>query len=147
MAPEPFAHEQLLVALADELVRSGVKHAVICPGSRNSAIALALARDGRLQCHSVVDERSAGFFALGIAKQTGMPAVVTVTSGTAVSNLLPAATEAHEAGVPLLLLTGDRPPELRDVGAGQTIDQLRIFDHVARWIVEADLADASVERT
>ncbi len=146
MPPSTPPHLPLLAALVEELACSGVRHAVLCPGSRNAPIVLALDADPRITCWSVVDERSAGFFALGLAKATGAPAVVTTTSGTAVSNLLPAATEAHEAGVPLLLLTGDRPPELRDLGAGQTIDQLRALDSVCRWIVEADLDDATVER-
>lgn len=139
-------HLPLLAALVDELARSGMQHAVLCPGSRNAPILLALDADPRIRCWSAVDERSAAFLALGIAKATGMPAAVCVTSGTAISNLLPAATEAHEAGTPLLLLTADRPPELRDVGAGQTIDQLRALDVVARWVIEADLSEATVER-
>ncbi len=142
----PPSHLPLLAAFADELGRSGVRHAVVSPGSRNAAILLALDAEPQLTCWPVVDERSAGFVALGIAKATGRPVAVCVTSGTAVSNLLPAVTEAHEAGVPLLLLTADRPAELRDVGAGQTIDQLRALDHVARWIVEPDLGEASQER-
>ncbi|MBJ7471173.1 MAG: 2-succinyl-5-enolpyruvyl-6-hydroxy-3-cyclohexene-1-carboxylic-acid synthase [Solirubrobacteraceae bacterium] len=140
------SHLPLLAALVDELARSGVQHAVLSPGSRNAPILLALSNDPRIRCWSAVDERSAGFIALGLAKATGVPAAVCVTSGTAVSNLLPAATEAHEAGVPLLLLTADRPAELRDVGAGQTIDQLRIFDHLARWVAEPDFGAASPER-
>lgn len=123
-----------------------MRHAVVCPGSRNAPVLLALHGDPRITCWSVLDERAAGFMALGIAKATGTPAAVCVTSGTAVSNLLPAATEAHEAGVPVLLLTADRPPELRDGGAGQTIDQLRALDHVCRWVIEADLGDASAAR-
>ncbi len=144
--PAPPSHLPLLAALVDELGRSGVRHAVLCPGSRNAPILLALNADPRITCWSVVDERSAGFFALGIAKATGVAAAVCVTSGTALSNLLPAATEAHEAGVPLLVLSADRPAELRDVGAGQTIDQLRALDHVARWVVEPDLGEATQER-
>jgi 2-succinyl-5-enolpyruvyl-6-hydroxy-3-cyclohexene-1-carboxylate synthase len=139
-------HLPLLAALVDEFARSGLRHAVLCPGSRNAPIVLALDADPRITCWSAVDERSAAFLALGIAKATGAPAAVCVTSGTAISNLLPAATEAHEAGTPLLLLTADRPPELRDVGAGQTIDQLRALDAVTRWVIEADLSEASVER-
>lgn len=139
-------HLPLLAALVDELARSGIRHAVVSPGSRNSAILLALHADPRITCWPVLDERSAGFVALGVAKATGVPAIVCVTSGTAVSNLLPAVTEAHEAGTPLLLLTADRPAELRDVGAGQTIDQLRALDHVTRWVVEPDLGTASPER-
>ncbi len=144
--PAPPSHLPLLAALVDELGRSGVQHAVVSPGSRNAPILLALHADPRITCWPVVDERSAGFMALGIAKATGRAVAVCVTSGTAVSNLLPAVTEAHEAGVPLLLLTADRPAELRDVGAGQTIDQLRAFDHVTRWVVEPDLGEASEER-
>lgn len=139
-------HLPLLAALAAELARSGVQHAVLCPGSRNAPILLALEAEAGLRCWSAVDERSAGFLALGLAKATGMPAVVCVTSGTALSNLLPAATEAHEAGVPLLILSADRPPELRDVGAGQTIDQLRALGAVTRWTVELDLGEASAAR-
>lgn len=139
-------HLPLLAALVDEFARSGVRHAVVSPGSRNSAILLALHADPRITCWPVLDERSAGFVALGIAKATGLPAIVCVTSGTAVSNLLPAVTEAHEAGTPMLLLTADRPAELRDVGAGQTIDQLRALDHLTRWVVEPDLGDATSER-
>lgn len=146
MPPLSPPHLPLLAAMVEELACSGVRHAVLCPGSRNAPILLALDADPRITCWTAIDERSAGFFALGIAKATGTPAVVTVTSGTAVSNLLPAATEAHEAGVPMILLTGDRPPELRDLGAGQTIDQLRALDTVCRWVIEADLNDASLER-
>lgn len=139
-------HLPLLAAFVDELARSGMRHAVLCPGSRNAPILLALDAAPGITCWSAVDERSAAFLALGIAKATGQPAAVCVTSGTAISNLLPAATEAHEAGTPLLLLTADRPPELRDVGAGQTIDQLRALDAVTRWVVETDLSEATVQR-
>ncbi|MEH3054504.1 MAG: 2-succinyl-5-enolpyruvyl-6-hydroxy-3-cyclohexene-1-carboxylic-acid synthase [Patulibacter minatonensis] len=139
-------HLPLLAAFVDELARSGMQHAVLCPGSRNAPVLLALDADPRITCWSAVDERSAAFLALGIAKATGRPAAVCVTSGTAISNLLPAATEAHEAGTPLLLLSADRPPELRDVGAGQTIDQLRALDAVTRWVVETDLSDATEAR-
>ena len=88
---------------------------------------LSLVRDRRFPCLSQVDERSAGFTALGMAKATGRPAVVACTSGTAAANHLPAVIEAHEARVPLIVLTADRPPELRDTGAGQTIDQVKLF--------------------
>ena len=110
-------------AMLDEFVRCGMEHACTCPGSRNTPIVLTLARDPRLHAWSHVDERAAGFFALGAAKASGKPVAVTCTSGTAAANLLPAVIEAREAGVPLIVLTADRPPELRDVGAGQTIDQ------------------------
>ncbi len=97
---------------------------------------LSLARDPRLRCHSHIDERCAGFFAVGLAKSSGLPVAVTCTSGTAVAELLPAAIEAHEARVPLLVLSADRPPELRESGAGQTIDQLGLFGSAAKWFFE-----------
>jgi len=136
----------LLRALVDEFVRCGMRHACTSPGSRNSPIILALARDGRLRCWSHVDERSAGFFALGAAKASGRPVAVTCTSGTAAANLLPAVIEADQARVPLIVLTADRPAELREVGAGQTIDQLKLFGDAVRWFFEPDLADARPER-
>jgi 2-succinyl-5-enolpyruvyl-6-hydroxy-3-cyclohexene-1-carboxylate synthase len=123
-------------AIVDELARCGMRHAVTCPGSRNAPIALTLAADERIEATSVLDERSAGFMALGMAKATGRPVAITCTSGTAAANLLPAVVEAHEARVPLIVLTADRPPELRDVGAGQAIDQLKLFGSAAKWFVE-----------
>jgi 2-succinyl-5-enolpyruvyl-6-hydroxy-3-cyclohexene-1-carboxylate synthase len=135
----------LLRAFVDELVRSGVRHACTSPGSRSTPLVLALARDGRLQLHSHVDERAAAFFALGIAKATGTPAAITCTSGTAAANFMPAVVEAHEAGVPLLVLTADRPPELREVGAGQAVDQLKLYGGAVRWFFEVGTHDASAE--
>jgi 2-succinyl-5-enolpyruvyl-6-hydroxy-3-cyclohexene-1-carboxylate synthase len=102
---------------------------------------LSLAREPRLRCHSHIDERCAGFFALGLAKVSGRPVAVTCTSGTAVAELLPAAIEAHEAGVPLLILSADRPPELRQSGAGQTIDQLKLLGSAAKWFFEVGTHD------
>lgn len=133
----------LLGALVDELARCGMEHACISPGSRNAPIALSLASDARLSCHSHIDERCAGFFALGLAKASGLPVAVACTSGTAAAELLPAAIEAREARVPLLLLTADRPPELREVGAGQAIDQLKLFGSAAKWFFEVDVQGAS----
>jgi 2-succinyl-5-enolpyruvyl-6-hydroxy-3-cyclohexene-1-carboxylate synthase len=133
----------LLRALVDELVRCGMRHACTSPGSRNAPIALTLANEPRLSCHSHIDERCAGFFALGVAKASGLPVAVTCTSGTAAAELLPAAVEAHEARVPLLLLTADRPPELREVGAGQSVDQLKLFGSAAKWFFEVSPPDAS----
>ena len=112
----------------------------LSPGSRSQALALVAAeleRRGRIRLHVRIDERVAGFTALGIARETRMPAAVVCTSGTAVANLLPAALEAHHAGVPLLLLTADRPPELRGVGANQTTRQPGMFAPSVR--LEADL--------
>ena len=125
-----------LQALADEFVRCGMTHAVTCPGSRNAPLIFALAETEGLTTVSVLDERSAGFLALGMAKASGRPVAVTCTSGTAAANLLPAVVEAYEARVPLIVLTADRPPELRDTGAGQAIDQLKLYGSAAKWFVE-----------
>ena len=125
-----------LQALADELVRCGMTHAVTCPGSRNAPLIFALAETEGLEAVSVLDERAGGFMALGLAKATGRPVAVTCTSGTAAANLLPAVVEAHEARVPLIVLTADRPPELRDTGAGQAIDQIKLYGSAAKWFVE-----------
>ena len=125
-----------LQALADELVRCGMTHAVTCPGSRNAPLIYALAETEGLEAVSVLDERAAGFMALGIAKASGRPVAVTCTSGTAAANLYPAVIEAYEARVPLIVLTADRPPELRDTGAGQAIDQLKLYGSAAKWFVE-----------
>jgi 2-succinyl-5-enolpyruvyl-6-hydroxy-3-cyclohexene-1-carboxylate synthase len=122
--------------LVDELVRHGVREAVLCPGSRSAPLAFALhAADsaGRLRLHVRTDERTAAFLALGLAKGTGRAVPVVTTSGTAVANLHPAVLEAAHAGVPLLLLTADRPPELRGTGANQTTRQVGIFGDRVRW--------------
>ena len=125
-----------LQVLADELVRCGLTHAVTCPGSRNAPLIFALAETDGIEATSVLDERAAGFMALGMAKASGRPVAVTCTSGTAAANLLPAVVEAHEARVPLIVLTADRPPELRDTGAGQAIDQIKLYGSAAKWFVE-----------
>lgn len=131
---ETFAPLRVLV---DEFVRAGAQHAVIAPGSRNAPIAWVLGDRDDLTCWSVLDERQAGFFALGVAQSTGRPTIVTCTSGSAAANLHPAVLEAAHAGVPLIVLTADRPPELRDVGAGQAVDQIKLFGDAVRWFVEA----------
>lgn len=136
----------LLAAFVDELVRCGVTDACTSPGSRCTPLVLALARERRLRAHSHIDERSAGFFAIGLAKATDRPVAITCTSGTAAANLLPAVIEAHEARVPLIVLTADRPPELRDVGAGQTIDQVKLYGDAVRWFVEVGTHDAEPAR-
>ena len=137
----------LLRAFADELVRCGMREACTSPGSRSSPLVLALAREQRLRCFSHVDERCAGFFALGAAKRSGRPVAVTCTSGTAAANLAPAVIEAFQARVPLLVLTADRPPELREVGAGQTIDQIRLFGTAAKWFFEVGTHPAAPARS
>jgi 2-succinyl-5-enolpyruvyl-6-hydroxy-3-cyclohexene-1-carboxylate synthase len=123
-------------AFVDELVRCGLRHAVTCPGSRDAPLVLTLAERPELHAVSVLDERCAGFFALGMAKATGRPVAIACTSGTAAANLHPAVIEAWEARVPLIVLTADRPPELREVGAGQSIDQLKLYGDAAKWFVE-----------
>ena len=133
----------LLRALAQELARCGMRAACTAPGSRCAPLVLTLAHEPGLRCFSHIDERCAGFFALGIAKASGLPVAVACTSGTAAAELLPAAVEAQQARVPLLIMTADRPPELRDSGAGQTIDQLKLFGGVPKWFVEVDTHDAS----
>ena len=126
----------LASALVEELARSGVRQAVLSPGSRSTPLALALAREREIELTVLVDERSAGFFALGAAQATGVPVPVLCTSGTAAANLHPAVCEADESAVPLIVLTADRPPELRGIGAGQTIDQLKLYGSAVRWFCE-----------
>jgi 2-succinyl-5-enolpyruvyl-6-hydroxy-3-cyclohexene-1-carboxylate synthase len=132
----------LASAFVEELARSGVERAVICPGSRSTPIALALLREPGITTTSIVDERSGGFFALGAALASRRPVVITCTSGTAAANLHPAITEASEASVPLIALTNDRPPELRGIGAGQTIDQVKLYGESVRWFAEMGTHDA-----
>jgi 2-succinyl-5-enolpyruvyl-6-hydroxy-3-cyclohexene-1-carboxylate synthase len=136
----------LLRAFVDELARCGMRAACTSPGSRCAPLVLTLAGERRIRCYSHIDERSAGFFALGLAKASGLPVAVACTSGTAAAELLPAAIEAHEARVPLLLLTADRPPELRETGAGQTIDQLKLYGGATKWFFEVGVHEAGAER-
>ncbi len=134
-----------LQVFVEELYRCGMRHAVTSPGSRNAPLALTLAAQDGIQAISVLDERSAGFVALGMAKASGRPVAVTCTSGTAAANLHPAVVEAHEARVPLIVMTADRPPELREVGAGQAIDQIKLYGTAAKWFVEVGTHDPSRE--
>ena len=136
----------LLRAFVDELVRCGVAGACTSPGSRSTPLVLSLVRDGRIACWSHVDERVAGFFALGAAKATGRPVAVACTSGTAAAHYLPAVIEAREARVPLIVLTADRPPELREVGAGQAIDQLKLYGDAVKWFFDVGSHAATPER-
>ena len=135
----------LATVLADELIRCGLREAVLAPGSRSAPLALALhdrALAGDLRLHVRIDERSASFLALGLAKASARPVVVVCTSGTAAANCHPAVIEADEAGVPLLVLTADRPPELRGTGANQTIDQLKLYGSAVRWFCEVGVPEA-----
>lgn len=151
MSPAPDAPASVYAtALLAGLVRRGVTDVVVCPGSRSQALALAAARfelAGLLQLHVRIDERSAGFLALGLAVESGRPAVVVTTSGTAVGNLHPAVLEAAHSGVPLIVVSADRPEELRGVGANQTTRQAGIFRDVAphSWDVPAPVGDAGEE--
>jgi 2-succinyl-5-enolpyruvyl-6-hydroxy-3-cyclohexene-1-carboxylate synthase len=131
--------------LADELARCGLAEAVIAPGSRSAPLAMALwdlAAAGGVRLHVRIDERSAAFLALGLAKVSRRPVALVCTSGTAAANFHPAVIEASEAGVPLLVLTADRPPELRGTGANQTIDQLKLYGDAVRWFCEVGVPEA-----
>jgi 2-succinyl-5-enolpyruvyl-6-hydroxy-3-cyclohexene-1-carboxylate synthase len=133
--------------LVDEWARDGVEHAVVCPGSRSTPLALALAGDDRIQVHVHQDERSGGFLALGLAAATGEAVVVLTTSGTAAVELHPAVVEADLSGVPLLLCTANRPPELQDVGAPQAIDQAQLYGRAVRWFHAPGVADEAASGT
>ena len=127
------------VVFADELARCGLREVVVAPGSRSTPMAMAfydLERAGRLRLHVRIDERSASFLALGLAKASRQPVAVLCTSGTAAANFHPAVIEADESGVPLLVLTADRPPELRAAGANQAVDQVKLYGGAVRWYAE-----------
>lgn len=125
--------------LAETLVRLGIKTAVVCPGSRSGPLTTALARHPHLEAIPILDERSAAFFALGRGKMTGFPVALVCTSGTAGANFYPAIIEARESGVPMLVLTADRPPELRHCHGGQTIDQQKLYGNYPSWYAELSL--------
>src|ERR1700710_1476926 len=126
----------LASAFAEELARGGLKRAVVSPGSRSTPLAVALWREAGIEGTVIVDERSAAFFALGAAQATGEPVALLCTSGTAAANYAPAVAEADESALPLVVLSADRPPELRGIGAGQTIDQIKLYGESVRWFCE-----------
>jgi 2-succinyl-5-enolpyruvyl-6-hydroxy-3-cyclohexene-1-carboxylate synthase len=132
--------------LVETLFRLGVTTAVISPGSRSSPLTVAFAQHPQLTTIPVLDERSAAFFALGKGKITGKPTALVCTSGTAGANFYPAVIEARESGVPLLVFTADRPPELRHCHSGQTIDQQRLYGHYPVWQVELALPSDEIEQ-
>lgn len=136
------ANTALASAFAEELARGGLRLAVISPGSRSTPLALALWRQPEIEVRVIVDERSAGFFALGAAQASREPVALLCTSGTALVNYHPAVVEADESGIPLLVLSADRPPELRGIGAGQTIDQIKAFGSSVRWFCEVGTHEA-----
>ena len=130
--------------LVETLVRSGVRHAVISPGSRSTPLTLAFAVHDGIEAIPVLDERSASFFALGLAKQHHAPVVLLCTSGTAGANYFPAVIEAQESGVPLVVITADRPPEMRECASGQTIDQQKLFGSHVNFYHELAVPEATV---
>ena len=128
----------------DELVRCGLREMVLAPGSRSTPLAMAFGeagQRGRIRLHVRIDERSASFTALGLAKASRRPVAVLCTSGTAAANFHPAVIEASESAVPLIVLTADRPPELRGTGANQTIDQIKLYGAAVRWFCEAGVPE------
>jgi 2-succinyl-5-enolpyruvyl-6-hydroxy-3-cyclohexene-1-carboxylate synthase len=137
----PNASTALAEVIVDELVRCGTTHLVLAPGSRSAAIAIVAARRPELRVAVQIDERSAGFYALGVGRATSRPAVALTTSGSAVAHLHPAVVEAHTGMVPLLLLTADRPPELHGTGSNQTIEQSGLFSRHTRWSVDLGPAE------
>src|SRR5439155_11695138 len=136
------AGQALATVLVDEFVRNGLAHACIAPGSRSTPMALAFVGHPGVAIHVLIDERSAAFCALGIARASGSPAAVLCTSGTAAANFHPAVIEADRGRIPLLVLTADRPPELRGTGANQTIDQIKLYGDAVRWFAEVGVPEA-----
>jgi 2-succinyl-5-enolpyruvyl-6-hydroxy-3-cyclohexene-1-carboxylate synthase len=139
------ANSALASAFVEELARCGLRRAVVSPGSRSTPLAVALWRQPEIEVDVIVDERSAAFFALGAAQAGGSPVALLCTSGTAAANYHPAICEADESALPLIALTADRPPELRGIGAGQTIDQIGLYGTAVRWFCEAGTQEAGDE--
>ncbi len=133
-------------AFVNELSSLGVKYASLSPGSRNTPLTLAFANNKKIKSYLHIDERSSGFFALGMAKSSGTPVAVVCTSGTATAELYPAIVEAYQQRVPLIICTADRPPELRDLGANQTINQTDMYKNHIRWFADPGLPVISDSR-
>src|SRR3990172_10582258 len=129
-----------------ELSSIGVKYACISPGSRNTALTLAVANNKKIKSFVHIDERCSAFFALGIAKASGTPVILLCTSGTATAELYPAIIEAYQQRIPLIICTADRPPELLNTGANQTINQWNLYRNHIRWFKNIGLPDTSVNR-
>ncbi|MCJ7842707.1 2-succinyl-5-enolpyruvyl-6-hydroxy-3-cyclohexene-1-carboxylic-acid synthase [Lederbergia sp. NSJ-179] len=146
MNPHQQAMTQYLAAFITGLVQTGVRDVVISPGSRSTPLALLMVEHRELNTYIHIDERSAGFFALGLAKASKSPVALLCTSGTAAANYYPAVIEANLSRVPLIILTADRPHELRDVGAPQAINQLQLYGQHVKWFVEMALPEKSIEQ-
>jgi 2-succinyl-5-enolpyruvyl-6-hydroxy-3-cyclohexene-1-carboxylate synthase len=134
-----------IAAFVDELAKTGIQDVVVSPGSRSTPLAIVMAEHPEMRVHMNLDERSAAFFALGMAKAKRHPVALLCTSGTAVANYFPALVEAYYSRIPLIVITADRPHELRDVGAPQAIDQLNIYGKYAKWFVEMALPERTPE--
>ncbi len=147
---EPLSHAEVLGAwvgsFVDELVACGLRDLCYCPGSRSTPLAIAFARHPDVKLWSHLDERSCAYFALGMAKaDPTRPVAILCSSGTAAVNFAPAVVEAYHSRVPLIVLTADRPPELQDLGANQTIDQHRLYGPAVKWFSQLPLPEASPE--
>src|SRR5699024_4067121 len=129
--------------VVDELARNGLSVVVISPGSRSTPLAMTLTEHDGINTWIHIDDRSDAFFAFGMAKQTKRPVAMVCTSGTAAANYFPAIVEAYYSRVPLVILTADRPHELRDVGAPQAIEQIKLYGYYVKWFHEMALPDAS----
>ena len=145
MEPSRNPNSRAATVMMDEFARCGVAHACISPGSRSTAIVTGLLRARAVRPWVILDERSAGFFALGIARETRRPVVLVCTSGTAAANYMPAVVEASLSRIPLIVITADRPPEARDCRSPQTIDQVRMYGSHARWSVDLATPGAGLD--
>lgn len=143
--PAANAGQAFALVVVDELVRHGVTDAVLAPGSRSTPLALAFAQDDRIRLHVRIDERSASFLAVGLARTSGRVVPLLCTSGTAAAEFHAAVLEADQSRVPLLVLTADRPPELRGVGANQTVDQIKLYGAAVRWFCEVGVPEARAD--